>query len=136
MKKETLTKAMKEALSQIIDYIDLAKKYDNYHDYYMAKNLRYITDRKNFDEFIVKYKERYLEIVDSYEKRYERISKAKYFEIVNLRPWKNARENDIALTIGVSSSTLRALEVRGYIKILKDGRSRVDEVKLLKRYEN
>ena len=136
MKKETLTPAMREALDQVIDYIDLAKKYDNYHDYYMAKNLRYIKDRKDYDEFIVKYKERYVEIVDSYEKRYERATKAKYFEIVNLRPWKNARENDIALTIRVSSSTLRALEVRGYIKILKDGRSRVDEVKLLKRYEN
>lgn len=119
---EKLTASMTKALQQIIDYTDLAKKYDNYHDYYMAKALRGMENRKDYDE-----------LVACYEARYEKIVKGKYFKNINLAFWKDARENDIAHTMGVSSSTLRALETRGYITIIEDGRDLVDKVKLLKR---
>lgn len=117
-----LTASMTKALEQIIDYIDLAKKYDNYHDYYMAKSLRGMEDRKDYDE-----------LVAWYESKYEKVTKGEYFESIYLGFWKDARENDIAHTMGVSSSTLRALESRGYITIIEDGRDLVDKVKLLKR---
>ena len=127
---------MKEALDQIIDYIDFAKKFDNFHDYYMARQFRNIKARKDYDDFIVTDKERYAELVTMYEKRYERIVKDEYFGRIYLRHWKNARENNIALVMGLSVFTLRALEALGYIKISKDDKDLIDEVKLVKRYEN
>ena len=117
-----LTPAMQKTLEQIIDYIDFAKKYDNYHDYYMAKSLRHAEGRKDYDKLVAWFEEKYQDHI-----------KSKYFQTIYLASWKNARENDIASTMGVSSSTLRALEFRGYIAIIKDGRDAVDKVKLLKR---
>ena len=117
-----LSPTMQETLDRIIEFIETAKKFDNYHDYYMFTSLRHAENRKDYQE-----------LVEWYEWKYTELIKSKYFEEIYLRSWKQARENDIALTSGVSSSTLRALEERGYIEIILDGRDAVDHVKLLKR---
>lgn len=117
-----LSPTMQKTLNQIIEFIDTAKRFNNYHDYYMFINLRHAVNRKDYEELVERYEWKYTELI-----------KSKYFEEIYLGTWKRARENDIALTSGVSSSTLRALEERGYIEIIVDGRDAVDHVKLLKR---
>ena len=100
-----LTTTQEEVLNEIKDYIAFAKKFDNVKNYYIAGKCRYCKGRPDYEK-IYQYEK------ELFEEDEERITNAykKY--------WEMGLKN-IALT-HCSSSTLRVLERKGYIKILKD----------------
>ena len=116
MKK--LTQTQEKALTKIIDYIKFAKKFNNFKDYHIAKELKGSETRFDYPELVKYYTQRYEQDEAYYTEHYKHY-------------WLDAL-NNIALTMNVSSATLRVLENLGYIEIINDGRNFVDTVKLLR----
>ena len=110
MKK--LTATMEKVLNKIREDIRIAKSYDNYEDYYNEVEAKYYNERYNNYRKVL---ERYGEAEANSYKKY----------------WENRRKN-ITLT-SCSSATLRALEERGYIRIIEDGGRWTDRVELIER---
>lgn len=108
-----LSKAQEKVLEQIKDYINDNKKYATYEEKVLEKIV------KPHNEFCEKHGYKGVTL-DEQMQREERFRK--YYD--------NAVNNNIALCTA-NSKTLKKLEELGYIKILHEGGSYPDTVKLL-----
>lgn len=110
-----LSATQQKVLNKIRERIAFAKQFNNFKNFWVAKEIEHARESEAYEELKALYEERY--ITWNIEKTYK-----KY--------WLNEL-NNITLTT-CSSSTLRALENQGYIEIIHDAGSGVDTVKLIK----
>lgn len=112
-----LSKEQERVFKNIQDDIKLAKECNTFKEYYIREHTDDFKDRSDFQS-ILEYETKMFE-------ENEELLTNQYIEY-----WKDAREHNITLTI-CSSATLKALEKRNLIKIIKDGKQWVDRVQLL-----
>ena len=112
-----LSKEQERVLKGIQDYISLAKDCNTFKEYYIREHTDNFKDRNDYQSIL----EHETKIFEQYE---DRLTKD------YMKYWKEAREQNIALT-SCSSSTLKALEKKGLIKIIEDGGKWIDKVQLI-----
>lgn len=113
-----LTEAQEKAYNKIKEYINFAKECKTFKEYEIRQDTDHAKNRPDYEELVKWSTEKYEKDEQYYEEHYKQY-------------WLDARENNIALTSNVSSSTLRALEKKGLIRIIEDGRNYVDRVQLI-----
>ena len=121
MKKEgiemKLSKEQERVYNNIISSLKLAKECETFKEYHIRERMDGFKDRADYED-ILKYEN---EKFNKNEKMYEQ-DYMKYYI--------NAKEHNRVLCVA-SSSTLRALEKKGLIKIVVDGGKYVDTVEVL-----
>ena len=117
-----LSKEQERVYKKIQDYIKFAKECNTFKEYYIREQTDDFKDRSDYQSIL----EHETKLFEANEERLTN----DYIEY-----YIDARENNIALTT-CSSATLRALEKRELIKIIKDGKQWVDKVQLLEREMN
>lgn len=112
-----LSKEQERVYKKIQDYIKLAKECETFKEYYIREHTDDFKERFDYQEIL----EHETKLFETHEER-----------LTNdyIKYYIDARENNIALTT-CSSATLRALEKKKLIKIIKDGKQWVDRVQLL-----
>lgn len=104
MKEIKLSEAQEKAYNKILERLEYAKGCTSLKEYYLK-------DRGNSEWMWDKMTE----------------EEKEFFT----KCWLNAKDNNQVLTSAVSSATLRSLEKKGLIKIIRDGGRYVDEVEVI-----
>ena len=117
MKK--LTETQIKLLNKINEDLIELKKYETAKEYFIAIDTKGQQNRPDYEELKRISGERYDRYKEDYDEMYGK-------EI------KRAKENNELLTIG-NTSTLKALEKAGYIKMINNGGRYPDTVKVIER---
>ena len=112
-----LTDVQRKVVNKIKEDLILAKECKSLKEYCIKASCQGDENSMHYSEYL-----------QEAEKRFER--NPDYFIDIYAKWWKAGREQNIIL-VWTSSSTLRALEKKGIIEIIEDGKNFPDTVKLL-----
>lgn len=118
--KLNLTKSQQQIYDEIVEKVNIAKSSKNVEDFYIKSQVKNIVIPKSLNTSIQ-------DIENEYREKFRTLDEN------DLKIWEEIYKNALngITKIYSNSNTIRALEQRGYIKILTDGLNNLDIVQLI-----